>query len=165
MKIELLVLDVDGVLTDGGVYYSERGEEMVKFNRRDGMGISLLQKSGVEVAIISGENSNATRKRAEKLKITKLHLGVSNKKLVLENLLHELRMPLEKVAYIGDDINDIEAMEIVGHSMTVSDGHKRVREIAKHILSSVGGKGAVREAADFILALNDVLVENQEPFP
>ena len=154
MKIRLLVLDVDGVLTDGGVYYSARGEELVRFNRRDGMGIGLLRKSGVEVAMTSGEPSEASRRRAEKLGLTEVHLGIDTKKKTLLEVVERLGISLEEVAYVGDDVNDLEAMELVGLSMAVGDALPRVRNMAKHVLRLHGGKGAVREAADHIMALN-----------
>ena len=154
MKIRLLALDVDGVLTDGGVYYSPKGEELVKFNRQDGMGISLLKKAGVEVALISGEDSDCTRRRAEKLGISEVYLGIKDKETVLREISKRLGIPLEEIAFIGDDVNDLPPLNLVGLPMTVANGVPAVKEVAKHILERHGGDGAVREAADYILALN-----------
>ena len=155
MTIKLLALDVDGVLTDGGVYYSANGEEMVKFNRQDGMGIKLLREAGIIVCWISGEPSECSRRRAEKLGIEEIHLGIQDKVVVLRDISDRLGIQMSEIAYIGDDVNDCDPLQLVGLPMTVNDGVPAVKRLVRHVLHRQGGHGAVREAADYILEYNN----------
>lgn len=150
-KVKLLALDVDGVLTDGGLYYTESGEELKKFNVKDGMGIKLLMRSDIEVAIISANSSSATIHRAKKLGIKHCFIGIENKLDVLNNLCDRLNISLEEVAYVGDDINDIPILQSVGSPMTVADA---MAENMKHVIyttRTLGGRGAIREICELIL--------------
>jgi 3-deoxy-D-manno-octulosonate 8-phosphate phosphatase (KDO 8-P phosphatase) len=151
-QIKLLVLDVDGVLTDGGLFYAESGEELKKFNVKDGMGIKLLQKAGIEVAIISASNSTATLHRARKLGISHAFIGVENKLEILETLCDKLKLPFSQVAHIGDDVNDLPIFQVIGVPLTVADAMPINRAKAKYITQNAGGQGAVREVCDLILS-------------
>ena len=150
-RVKLLVMDCDGVLTDAGMYYSENGEELKKFNTRDGQGIALLRKKGIKTAIITGEDSQIVKRRAEKLKIDFLYIGVKDKQNVIAKLIKDVRLEPSEVAYIGDDINDHQAMELAGFSFAVNDALHVIKGKADYILESNGGKGAVREVCDIIL--------------
>lgn len=152
--IKLLVLDVDGVLTDGGLYYTESGEELKKFNVKDGMGIKLLQKAGIEVAIISASNSTATLHRARKLGITHAFIGVENKLEALETLCNKLGLQFSQVAHIGDDVNDLPIFQAIGVPLTVADAMPINQAKARYVTQKAGGQGAVREVCDLILAAN-----------
>ena len=150
-KVKLFVMDVDGVLTDGGMYYSEQGEILKRFNTRDGMGIELLRKTAIVPAIITQEDSNIVLKRAEKLKIHEVHIGVKGKLQLVKELAHKYNLSLDEIAYVGDDINDLAVLEEVGLSFAPSNAMPEVRQVVHHVLSLKGGEGAVREAIDFIL--------------
>ena len=149
--IKMLVMDVDGVLTDAGMYYSENGDELKKFNTRDGKGIELLHKAGIKTAIITGENSKIVTRRANKLKIGGLYQGVKDKAAILRSLAAGYALALREIAFIGDDVNDLEVMEIVGLAVSVADGMPQVKRIAHYVTEKRGGEGAVREIADMIL--------------
>lgn len=151
-KIKMFVMDVDGVLTDGGMYYSENGVELKKFNTRDGKGIELLRKAGFKVAIITSENTKIVAMRASKLQISEIYQGVENKREVLENLALKYNLNLNEIAYIGDDVNDLPCLEIVGFPASVADGLPQVRKTALYVTEKKGGEGAVREVAEMILA-------------
>ena len=152
--IKVLILDVDGVMTDGSIIYDNEGREYKIFNVRDGFGIRLLQKMGVEVIIISGRTSNITTIRAKELGITMVYQGVDNKLEFYETLKLKNGWKDSEVAFIGDDVNDIELMNRVGISATTNDSFDYVKNIA-HIVTPVdGGKGAVRYFIDYIINLN-----------
>lgn len=151
-KIRLFATDVDGVLTDGGMYYGETGEEMKKFQTRDGMGIKLLQSLGVITAIITMENTKLVAHRGEKLGIPEIHQGVRDKLRVVKQLIKKYRIMMSEVAFIGDDVNDMEALKAVGFSATPADGMFPVQKIVRYVCQAKGGEGAVRELADMILA-------------
>ena len=150
-RIKLVVMDIDGTLTDGTVYYSAKGEDLKRFSIRDGMGIELLKLAGIEIAIMTSENSNIVRARASKLNIRNLILGSKNKKKSLTELSEHLSIGLDGIAYIGDDVNDIPALEIAGLSACPSDAVKKVRNKCDYVCSKKGGNGAVRELAELIL--------------
>ena len=154
-EVKLFVTDVDGTLTDGGIYYTAQGEYMKRFNIRDGMGLSLLRQSGVDVAIMTGEETEIVLRRAEKLQISHVFLGVKEKLPELRKLCQRLDVSLKHVAYVGDDVNDLEPMKEVGVSFAVADADSRVLEAASVRLSKRGGEGAVREAVEWILNRNE----------
>ncbi|MGR3175983.1 MAG: cytidylyltransferase domain-containing protein [Candidatus Scalindua sp.] len=151
-KIKMLIMDVDGVLTDAGMYYSKNGDELKKFNTRDGMGLALLRKAGIKQAIITGEDTQIVRNRARKLKIDEVHLGVDNKLAVFESLLSKYSLAPDEVAYIGDDINDLAIFDKVGLACSVSDALDNVKQNADYVTRAKGGEGAVREVCELILA-------------
>lgn len=150
-QIRLFATDVDGVLTDAGMYYSESGDEWKKFNTRDGMGIKLLQKAGLITAIVTQERTRLVARRAEKLAIPELHQGVFDKLSVIRDMAIRHGLSLKQVAYIGDDVNDIDALKAVGLSAAPADSLPQVLEIVDYVCRQKGGEGAVRELADMIL--------------
>ncbi|MBN9380920.1 MAG: HAD-IIIA family hydrolase [Chitinophagaceae bacterium] len=153
-RIKILLTDVDGVLTDNGVYYSENGEEMKRFSIRDGMGVERLRKlAGVETGIITGETSPSVARRAEKLNIRELHLGIRNKLDKVEEILKRLQLQWEEIAYIGDDVNDLEVMEKAGLAACPSDAMPQVSEIVQYHCGNKGGYGAFREFAEWLIEL------------
>lgn len=149
--VRLLVLDVDGVLTDGKLYYGPNGSEIKAFSTLDGHGIKLLQRTGVEVAIITGRCSEQVSRRAEALGIRHVIQGREDKFTALKELLGQNPLPLEQVAMMGDDWPDLHAMLNVGLALTVPNAHVEVRQRAHWQSQSTGGFGAVREACDLIL--------------
>lgn len=151
-KIRLAVFDVDGVLTDGSLYYGPDGETLKVFNVRDGHGIKSLQRAGIDVAIITGRNSRMTAARARDLGIEMLVQGREDKGVALDELLREHGATPEEVAYMGDDVVDVPALERVGLALTVQDAHPDVIRVAHWRASRAGGKGAVREACDMLLS-------------
>jgi 3-deoxy-D-manno-octulosonate 8-phosphate phosphatase (KDO 8-P phosphatase) len=152
-KIKLLLTDCDGVLTDGGVYYGESGEVLKKFNIRDGMGVERLRNLvGIDTGIITGERSPSVQKRAEKLQITELHLGVKNKLALLQEILDRRGLTAESVAYIGDDVNDIEIMAACGLTACPADAMVFVRQEAGYVCALRGGEGCFREFAELLIA-------------
>ena len=155
--VKLVAMDVDGVMTDGGMYYSEHGEVMKKFNARDGMGIGLLRENGITPAIITGEDSKIVLKRAEKLRVDYVYIGIRDKCQAMSRLVEKLNISYDEVAYIGDDLNDLAVMKTVGLSFAPADAVSVVRDAASHVLSRKGGEGAVREMIDIILG-DDALV-------
>ena len=150
-KIRALVLDVDGVLTDGGMYYGPDGEGLKRFNVKDGMGLRLVLEAGIAVALISGESSEILRRRAEKLKIDNVFIGVEDKLKTLQIFLATRKIGLDETAYVGDDVNDLPALEKVGLPIAVSDAVPSVRKAASWVTSRRGGDAAVREVCDAIL--------------
>jgi 3-deoxy-D-manno-octulosonate 8-phosphate phosphatase (KDO 8-P phosphatase) len=150
--IRLLVLDVDGILTDGRIYYGNSGEELKAFNIRDGLGIKLLQGAGVRVAIITGRQSEIVARRARELGITEVIQGREDKRQALLELCSAGELTVGDCAYMGDDLPDLGAIISAGLGMTVADGSATVREAADWVSSHNGGCGAVREACEFILS-------------
>ncbi len=150
-RIRLFATDVDGVLTDAGMYYSESGDEWKKFNTRDGMGIKLLQKAGLLTALVTQEHTKLVARRAEKLAIPEVHKGAFDKLTVLKEIAERHGFTLREVAYIGDDVNDLAALEAVGFSAAPADALPAVRRAVDYVCRKKGGEGAVREVADLIL--------------
>lgn len=155
-KIKVILTDVDGVLTDTGVYYGQEGEVLKRFSIRDGMGVERLRKyARIETIIITGENSGAVKSRAEKLKIAEFYLGVNKKEEVLEIIKKKNGLENENIAYIGDDSNDFEIMKLVGFTATPNDGMNFIKEIADYVCETKAGYGAFREFAELILAFKN----------
>ena len=150
--IRLLVLDVDGVLTDGQLYFGARGETLKAFHVRDGHGIKALRQAGVEVAVISGRRSAAVRMRCRELGIRHLIEGAQDKLSALTRLNSELRLRPADCACVGDDTPDVPLMQAVGLAFAVADAHPLARAAAHHATSHAGGRGAVREVCDRLLA-------------
>ncbi|MGE3153724.1 MAG: KdsC family phosphatase [Nitrospiraceae bacterium] len=151
-SIRLVATDVDGVLTDAGMYYTESGDELKKFNTRDGMGIKLLQKAGLITAIVTQERTKLVARRADKLTIPELHQGVMDKLSCLREMALKYGLTLKEVAYIGDDVNDLEALRAVGLSAAPADAMPAIRKAVRYVCRQKGGEGALREIADLILA-------------
>ncbi|HWB28164.1 MAG TPA: HAD hydrolase family protein [Chitinophagaceae bacterium] len=157
-KIKLLLTDSDGVLTDNGVYYGEGGEVFKKFSIRDGMGVERLRNlCGVDTGIVTGETSPSVKKRAEKLKITELNLGVKDKAGILNDILERKNVLADQVAYIGDDVNDLAIMEKVGFTACPADAMEQVAIKVDYVCKNKGGYGAFREFAECIIALQQTV--------
>jgi len=151
-KIKLMITDVDGVLTDNGVYYSADGEELKRFSFRDGMGVERLRTQvGIETGIITREDSVPVAKRAEKLRISELHMGVKDKAARLHEIMERLQISNDAIAYIGDDINDEDIMKQVGLCACPSDAMSFARKVAHYVCTANGGHGAFREFAELII--------------
>jgi len=153
-RIKLLVLDVDGTLTDGGVYMDGRGGEFKRFDIRDGMGIVRLRGAGVRTAFLSGRRSDATAQRARDLGVDLLFNGTGEKLPVFMGLLSDLELAAEEAAYMGDDVNDVECLHAAGLAFAPADAVSEAKASADFVRLNTGGRGAVREAADHILRLN-----------
>ena len=147
----MLIIDVDGVLTDAGMYYSEKGDELKKFNTRDGMGIELWRNAGFKTAIITNEKTKIVERRAKKLKVDDLCQNAKNKMGVTNQLLNKYNLAYDEIAYIGDDINDIPLLKKVGFSSAPLDAMGKVKKIVDYICKKKGGEGAVREIIDWML--------------
>ena len=152
-RILIIIYDFDGVMTDNKVYIDQKGNEMVKVNRADGLGISEIKKMGIFQIIISTEKNPIVSERAKKLGIPCLQ-GIVDKKEVLLNFCRDNNFNLKNVAYVGNDINDLEAMEIVGHSYCPADSHTNIKSISDRILETNGGDGVIRELLDIIVKHN-----------
>ena len=155
LKIKLFISDVDGVLTDGSLILGNNGEEFKSFNSQDGMGIKLLQKNNIDVAIITGRSSNIVKNRAEELSIKEVYQGIDDKIKIFNKLLDKYSLKGSEVSYIGDDLNDLAVLNKVGLSFSVKNGVKKVKENVDYITDNSGGNGAVREAAELILNIQN----------
>jgi 3-deoxy-D-manno-octulosonate 8-phosphate phosphatase (KDO 8-P phosphatase) len=149
--IRLLIIDVDGVLTDGGLLFDNRGEAYKRFNSLDGHGIRMLMESGIEVAVITGRQSKIVEHRMRDLGVTRIYQGSRNKLEALEKLLRETGHEASQVAYIGDDLPDLPVMRQVQLAIAVQNAHGFVKQHSDWVTSASGGHGAVREVTDFIL--------------
>lgn len=150
-EIKLFLTDCDGCLTDGGMYYSEHGDELKKFNTRDGMGFALLRERGIITGIITSENVELNRRRAEKLKLDILESGCKDKLQAVKRICQERGVSLENVCYIGDDINDIETIKAVGYGCCPADAMPEVKNVADYVTENTGGKGVIREVVQKII--------------
>lgn len=150
--VELAVFDVDGVFTDGRLYYGARGEQLKAFHVRDGHGIKLLLRHGVQVAVISGRRSPAVTQRMRELKIRHLFQGRDDKLPVLNTLLRKLKLGWQQIACVGDDIVDLPLLESAGLAIAVADAQPELRAHAHYVTGARGGEGAVREVCDLLLA-------------
>ncbi len=150
-KIKLIIFDVDGVLTDGGLYFTEDGTEFKRFNALDGHGIKMLKDNGVEPAVISARESNAVKHRMENLGIVHFYQGQADKVVAFNDLLQKLNLSATEVAYVGDDVIDLPVMTKVGFAVAVANAHDLVKQHADLTTEKSGGNGAVREICDFIL--------------
>jgi len=150
-KIKLFLMDMDGVLTDGGIYYDSKGERLLKFNRQDGKGIELLRDNGYITGVISAENSEIAKKRFEKLKIEHIFLKCREKSKALDSIMSKAGISEEEVLFIGDDIQDIPIIDRVGFSACPSNAINAVKEKSLYMCKKEGGAGAVREVIDLLL--------------
>lgn len=162
--VRLFAFDVDGVMTDGGLYYTESGEEFKRFNSLDGHGIKMLKASGVEVAIITGRTSGCVTARAKNLGIEHVYQGVERKLDAIVDLLDRLQLPRDAAAYMGDDVVDMCVMRHVGLSITVPDSPQIVRESSNYVTQRRGGHGAVREACELIMSAQGTLDAQLAPY-
>jgi 3-deoxy-D-manno-octulosonate 8-phosphate phosphatase (KDO 8-P phosphatase) len=150
-RVRLLIVDVDGVLTDGRIVLDNHGNELKFFHVRDGHGLKLLQRAGIEVAIVTGRESEVVERRAAELGIRLVHQGSKRKLEAYESILRETGLGEEEVAYVGDDIVDVPVMRRAGFSAAVADAEEYVKEAAMYVTERPGGRGAVREITDLIL--------------
>jgi YrbI family 3-deoxy-D-manno-octulosonate 8-phosphate phosphatase len=157
IKIKLIVYDFDGVMTDNKVYVDQNGREMVQVNRADGLGVSEIKKLGIEQIIISTEKNPVVVKRAEKLGIGCMQ-GIGNKKVAFIDYCENNNFDLQNVAFVGNDINDKEVMEVVGIAFCPNDAHKSIQDISDNTLKAKGGDGVIRELLDYLI-LNDYMVK------
>ncbi|MBU0621069.1 MAG: phenylphosphate carboxylase subunit delta [Gammaproteobacteria bacterium] len=157
--IRLVAFDVDGVLTDGGLYLSDSGEEFKRFNTLDGHGLKMLKASGVELAIITGRTSRCVELRAQNLGIARLYQGVEDKLAVMQSLLAEMKLAAAAAAYMGDDVVDLPVMRNVGLALSVPGAPQIVRDHAHYVSQRAAGHGAVREVCELILGAQGTLNE------
>lgn len=155
--IRLIAFDVDGVMTDGGLYFSDSGEEFKRFNSLDGHGIKMLHASGVEVAIITGRASRCVELRAQNLGVKHVYQGAENKLETMIELLNKLKLPRDAAAYMGDDVVDLMVMRHVGLAISVPESPLLVRKHSHYVTQRSGGHGAVREACELIMSAQDTL--------
>ena len=152
-KIKLVLVDVDGVLTDGTRYYSSKGEELKNFHTRDGMGVNLLLRNGVKTGILTKEKSKIVKKWALEMNVSSVYDGAVRKEHVLKKACKDSGFKKSEIAYIGDDVNDLELLKIVGFSATPNDGIEESKQLVDYVCKFDGGKGAFREVADVILSI------------
>jgi 3-deoxy-D-manno-octulosonate 8-phosphate phosphatase (KDO 8-P phosphatase) len=154
-RVKMLVMDVDGTLTDGAIFVLPDGEEVKSYNVKDGLGILLAHLAGLKTAIITGKTSKALEKRAQKLRVLEVHQGILDKRPAFEGILRRHKLRPEEVAYIGDDLGDLEVMKMAGLAAAVADAHPEVKRHSQFVCKLKGGRGAVRELIEYILAAQD----------
>jgi 3-deoxy-D-manno-octulosonate 8-phosphate phosphatase (KDO 8-P phosphatase) len=162
--IRLIAFDVDGVLTDGGLYLTDSGEEFKRFNSLDGHGLKMLKASGVELAIITGRTSRCVELRAKNLGITHLYQGIEKKWDAMQQLLDKLQLAPDVAAFMGDDVVDLPVMRRVGFAVTVAKASPTVRDHAHYTTKLEGGHGAVREVCELIMSAQGTLSKQLAPY-
>ncbi|MDP3477709.1 HAD family hydrolase [Hydrogenophaga sp.] len=162
--LRLVAFDVDGVLTDGGLYLSDSGEEFKRFNSLDGHGLKMLKNSGIELAIITGRTSKCVELRARNLGITRLYQGIEDKLAAMQSLLADLKLAPEAAAFMGDDVVDLPVMRRVGLALSVPAAPQIVRDHAHYISQHAAGHGAVREVCELILGAQGNLDAQLAPY-
>lgn len=150
-KIKLVITDVDGVLTDGGMYYTDKGDVMRKFFVRDGMGVTLLRQKNISTVIVTKERVPMVKEWAKRVKISGLYDDIKNKEFILDKICKSYKVSPNQVAYIGDDVNDVGLLKIVGLSATPNDGSFEAKKVADYICKTNSGCGAFRDVTDLIL--------------
>ena len=150
-QVELLIMDVDGTLTDGGVYYTESGILFKKFNVYDGMGITLLHQNNIKTMFLSSDKTSIPQSRGEKLNVTYIYYGVARKLATINEFISETNIQPHNMAFVGDDINDLEIIELVGFSACPQNAHKLVKDKVDFVSDFSGGNGAVRQICEMIL--------------
>lgn len=159
-KIQWFFCDIDGTLTDGGVYYSPEGELLKRFSLRDGTGFFLLRQAGIKTGFITTENSPIVEQRAKKLKINKYLYGIHRKLEAIQEFVQKEGITLDNIAFIGDELNDVKLLSSCGLGFAVADADKRVRDIANIVCDATGGNGAFREAAERLLLLMETDIDS-----
>lgn len=150
-RIKMVLSDVDGTLTDGGLTVLPDGEELKTYNVKDGLGVLIAQLAGLKLGIITGKTSKGLEKRAERLKISELHQGAIDKRPVFDGILKKYELRPEEVAYIGDDLGDLDVIKSAGFAAAVGDAHRLIKKHAHYVCRANGGQGAFRELIDFII--------------
>ncbi len=162
--IRLIAFDVDGVMTDGGLYFSDSGEEFKRFNSLDGHGLKMLRNSGVEIAIITGRTSRCVETRAKNIGVAHVYQGVENKLEAMVALLNKLKLSRDAAAYMGDDVVDLTVMRHVGLAISVPESPQLVRKHSHYVTQCGGGHGAVREACEMIMSAQGTLDTQLAPY-
>ncbi len=157
--IKLLICDVDGVMTDGGLFFGDNGLEYKAFHSRDGLGIKMLQRSGIPLAVITARTSDVVKHRMKNLNIDLVFQGQLSKVQAFEDLCTQLSLTPEQIAYVGDDLVDIPVMKRVGLAIAVADAHKRVKAMAHWTTEHIGGHGAVRDVCELLMEAQGTLEE------
>ena len=163
-RLKLMAFDVDGVLSDGTLYFADNGTEMKAFNTLDGAGLNLLQRAGIKIAILTGRKAPCVEKRMQNLKIDLLFQGVTNKLETMQDLLSQQNLSLDEAGFMGDDLIDLQVMAACGFSAAPADAHDLAKRYARLISSKPGGHGAVREVCEFILEAQGKLDATIAPF-
>lgn len=163
-NIKLMAFDVDGVMSDGKVIYTDDGAEIKAFNAQDGLGLVVARAAGVKIAVITGRKSPVVERRFTELKVSHLVMGCLDKTSALKEICEKENITLDEVAYVGDDLNDLGCMSIVGFPMTVANGRPENKERAAYITEAHGGNGAVREAVEYILKAKNLWEKVVERF-
>ena len=163
-QIRLLILDIDGVMTDGGLQFDKQGEEYKTFNSLDGHGIRMLLECGIEIAVITGRNSGIVSHRMNELGVRHIYQGYRDKLLAYEKLLQDTGLEPEQAAYVGDDLPDLPVMRRVGFAIAVQNAHSFVKQHCDWVTTARGGNGAVREVTDFILQAQSLLAARQDSY-
>ena len=164
LKIKLLILDVDGVLTDGNLYYSDTGTDIKTFHVQDGLGIRMLQNSGIEIGVITGHNSPLIQIRMQALKVPHIYQGQEHKQNAFEELLNKLNLAPEQACYFGDDLPDLPLMRRAGFAITVPNVTMLAKKEADWITTAPGGCGAVREVCELIMRVQETQHEQLIPY-
>ena len=155
--IKIVLTDVDGVLTDGGMYYSSKGDTMKKFHVRDGMAVNMLKKHNIQTIIVTKEKNRIITQWAKKMNVKKIFDGVLDKEKILKKVCKEFDVKTSNIVYIGDDVNDTTLLKNVGISVSPADAWKNTKQIVDYVSEKNGGKGVLREISDLILASNNKL--------
>ncbi len=163
-RIRLMAFDIDGVMTDGGLTYTDEGRELKTFNVMDGLGLKFLQRAGIELAIVTGRRSGVVAARAADLGIRHVFQGNEDKRSILAGLIADLGLHWPEVGYMGDDFIDLPVMRLAGFAVAPANAHPRVKEYAHAVTDARGGQGAVREAAEFILLAQGRLESVLSPY-
>ena len=150
--IKLVLTDVDGVLTDGGMYYTTEGDIMKKYHALDGMGVTLLRKHNIPTILITKEKTKMVKQWAAKMKVEKLYDGIIKKNMILDKVCKTFNLKSDEIAYIGDDVNDVPLLKVVCLAVTPNDGTKEAKSVSHYICKLKGGEGAFREFADLIIS-------------
>lgn len=163
-NVRLMAFDVDGVMTDGRLYFTASGDELKAFHSRDGVGIKMLQSAGIEIAIVTGRTARVVELRAQNLGIARVRQGVDDKLAAMRELARECGVDLNRVGYMGDDIVDLAVLRACGFSASVPDGHPTVRSAVDFVSRAPAGAGAVREVCEFILRAQERLDDALRPY-
>jgi len=163
-QIQLIIFDVDGVLTDGGLYFSDDGQEFKRFNSLDGLGIKILKDNDIEPAVITARTSTTVEHRMKNLGIAHFYQGQEDKVVAFNDLLEKLSLSADQVAYVGDDVIDLPVMTKVGLPIAVANAHELVKRKSCIVTDKNGGHGAVREVCDFLLKAQDKFDEAMRPY-
>jgi 3-deoxy-D-manno-octulosonate 8-phosphate phosphatase (KDO 8-P phosphatase) len=163
IKIKLILTDIDGVWTDGGMYYDQTGNEWKRFNTADGAGVLFCHQAGIPVGIITGEDTEIVKRRAEKLHVDFLYQGIQNKLKTAEKIAELLKITLKETAYIGDDINDMELLKAIGFSACPANAPNYIQQKVHYVTNKKGGEGAFREFVEYLLpeAVNISILQYQ----